>query len=320
MTEKEFLDTYDSEKEILKAWGEFVSKKIIDTLETKGIDSSKFLKISASSRVKDSQSLLAKAFYRGKNYKDPYNDITDKVGTRFVALLEEDVRELCAIIENIDEWTYTKDRDYELERADEPFSFNYQSMHYIVKPKEIINYKNINISQKISCEIQVRTLLQHAYSELTHDRVYKVSFDPTSEVKRVVAKSMAFLETTDEYFQKVSELMLDLPIFKLYNKLKDKYSEINPNFKDASKVNIHILNAYYTFINNNDFSDKEDIFNEFDKTVKFNLGKTYLNDQPIIYFIYYMCNHHQNIFKKDWIYTVEEYKKYFTQLGISITE
>lgn len=317
MTEIEFRQKYESEKNIFQAWGNFVSEKIIERLDNNGIDRSKFLKINVLTRVKDSDSLIAKAFYRSKNYSNPYDDITDKVGTRFVALLDDDVQKLCSIIEDVSEWAYSKDRDYETERADEPLSFNYQSMHYVVKSKNSIVFQDVTIPANIPCEIQVRTLLQHAYSELTHDRVYKTSFDPTSEVKRAVAKSMAFLETTDEYFQKVSNLMLDLPIFKLYDGLRGKFSNINPEFKDGSKVNIHILHAYYDFINSDNFSDLN-IFNEFNEVVKFNIDKTYLNNQPIIYFIYYMCTYHKNIFKQNWIYTREELRPYFTHLGISL--
>lgn len=317
MTEIEFRQKYESEKHIFQKWGNFVSEKIIETLSKHGIDSSKFLKIDVSIRIKDADSLIAKAFYRSKNYKNPYDDITDKVGARFVALLDNDVQKLCSIIEDVSEWTYSKDRDYETERVDEPLSFNYQSMHYVVKSKNSLIFQDVTIPANIPCEIQVRTLLQHAYSELTHDRVYKTSFDPTSEVKRTVAKSMAFLETTDEYFQKVSNLMLDLPIFKLYDGLREKFSTIYPQFKDGSKVNIHILHAYYNFINSYNFSNLN-IFNELDGVVKSNIDKTYLNNQPIIYFIYYMCLYQKNILKKDWIYTKEELRPYFTHLGISL--
>lgn len=317
MTEIEFLKKYESEKHLFEAWGNFVSKKIVEALNSNGIDGSRFLKINALTRLKAPNSLIAKAFYRNKNYKNPYDDITDKVGIRFVVLLDEDVQKLCSIIEDISEWTHSKDRDYESERVDEPLSFNYQSMHYIVKSKNSIDFQDVTIPSNIPCEIQVRTLLQHAYSELTHDRVYKTPFDPTSEIKRTLAKSMALLETTDEYFEKISNLMLNLPIFKLYNQLREKFSTINPEFEDGSKVNIHILGAYCNFINSHNFSDSN-IFNEFDEVVKLNIDKTYLNNQPVIYFIYYMCSRYKNIFKKNWIYTREELRPYFTHLGASL--
>ena len=51
-----------------------------------------FLKLPVVPRVKDQDSILHKAFYRGKNYENPFEEIEDKVGLRFVVLLSEDIR------------------------------------------------------------------------------------------------------------------------------------------------------------------------------------------------------------------------------------
>jgi hypothetical protein len=314
--EKELYQRLANETYMLKAWGEFVYGQIIDYLKNIGINSADFLKIDTPIRIKDADSLIAKAFYRNKGYKNPYEDITDKVGIRFVVLLEDDVKRICDAIESINKWTYSKDRDYEIERSDEPFLFNYQSMHYVVKSQSILNFKGIDILKNTPCEIQIRTLLQHAYSELTHDKIYKSNIDPTSETKRVIAKSMALLETTDEFFQKANNIINQLPIFKLYEVLKNKFTAIHGVVRNISKANTHILYAYYDFINEKNFTKTD--FDEFDEIVKFNLNKTYLNDQPIIYFVYYLCEYNKNIAKTKWPYTMDELTPYFTQLGKTI--
>ena len=51
----------------------------------------------------------------------------------------------------------------------------------------------------------MRTLLQHAYAELSHDRIYKPSGTIDKEAVRQVAKSAALVETTDEIFVAVNE-------------------------------------------------------------------------------------------------------------------
>jgi putative GTP pyrophosphokinase len=53
------------------------------------------------------------------------------------------------------------------------------------------------------CEVQVKILLQHAYSELTHDTIYKPRVNATPEMQRAAAKSMALLEATNDYFESV---------------------------------------------------------------------------------------------------------------------
>ena len=45
--------------------------------------------------------MLQKAFYRGKDYRSPYEDIEDKVGLRFVVLLTEDIRTIEAALKKV---------------------------------------------------------------------------------------------------------------------------------------------------------------------------------------------------------------------------
>jgi putative GTP pyrophosphokinase len=56
----------------------------------------------------------------------------------------------------------------------------------------------------IPCEIQIKTILQHAYSELTHDTIYKPQINATPNMQRSAAKAMALLEATNDYFEKVA--------------------------------------------------------------------------------------------------------------------
>ena len=60
------------------------------------------------------------------------------------------------------------------------------------------------------CEIQIKTILQHAYSELTHDTIYKPKVDATPKMRRTAAKSMALIEATNDYFQQVVSRSLNL--------------------------------------------------------------------------------------------------------------
>lgn len=51
-------------------------------------------------------------------------------------------------------------------RLKHPEVFSYQSDHFILMPCEGYDSpKDINV---LTCEVQVRTLLQHAYSEVSH--------------------------------------------------------------------------------------------------------------------------------------------------------
>ncbi len=126
-----FKEQYEKDEPILHAWGKFVTEEIQKQLASKltgSITIGTFLKIPPSPRTKTIDSLVAKAFYRGKSYRDPYRQITDKVGTRFVVLLLKDIRLIQSIVEGSDKWTFSKDRDFEEERRKNPLSFDYQSV------------------------------------------------------------------------------------------------------------------------------------------------------------------------------------------------
>lgn len=203
--ETALLDRWRCERAMYHAWGSFVSETIVTGIRRViGDDEAKlFFRIPVAWRVKDEASLLAKAFHRGKNYTDPYAEIEDKVGCRVVVLFSEEIRTVEGVLQDCSSWAATLARDFEHERARRPFEFDYQSLHYIVRAKVELRYGEVDIAPDTPCEIQVRTLLQHAYSELTHDTIYKPNVQAEPQVKRAAAKSMALIEATDDYFTQV---------------------------------------------------------------------------------------------------------------------
>lgn len=204
--ETELLDRWRSEEPLFAAWGQFVTAElsagIADTIAPVSIDL--FLRIPIKARTKAERSLLDKAFYRGKGYANPYDDIEDKVGLRVVVLSTEDLKSVeHAIGIRADKWEAEKSRDFEEERRIRPFEFDYQSVHYILRASVDTQVGDVTVPAGTPCEVQIRTLLQHAYSELTHDTIYKPSVVAQSDVKRAAAKSMALIEATDDYFTEV---------------------------------------------------------------------------------------------------------------------
>lgn len=203
MTETDFLERWLAEKPLYAAWGEFVLARINERLvvDVAPATLDHFIKVPAKPRLKAEETLIDKAFHRDKNYADPYADITDKVGMRFVVLLTSDITKVCSMIEDLKQfWLPSKDRDYEVERLEKPLEFSYQSVHYIVKAATNIDHEGIIILAGTPCEIQIRTLLQHAHCELTHDTLYKPKTTAKPGVRRTIAKSMALIEATDDFF------------------------------------------------------------------------------------------------------------------------
>lgn len=203
----DFLDRWSADKAFYLAWGQFISARVQDYLAPMiaPVPPSYFLRTAVLPRVKDDQKLVEKAFYRKKNYANPYGDITDKVGTRFVVLLGSDIRKVEQALTSIEGWTFSRDRDYEEEQKKNPLKFDYAAVHFVVRPKDEAEFDGIKIPAGTPCEVQIKTLLQHAYSELTHDTIYKPQIEATHFMQRNAAKAMALLEATNDYFEKVAE-------------------------------------------------------------------------------------------------------------------
>lgn len=205
--DQDFLRVWHGERDAHLAWGDCISARLSEELGPKIAPASvsHFLKAPPIPRLKEDSKLVEKAFYRNKNYKDPYADITDKVGTRFVVLLGRDIRYVTETLESIEGWVWSRDRDYEEEQSDNPIAFDYAAVHYVVRPIDDLEFGGIEIPAGTPCEVQIKTILQHAYSELTHDTIYKPQIQATPAMQRNAAKAMALLEATNDYFEQVAD-------------------------------------------------------------------------------------------------------------------
>ena len=237
MNVDELTSIWNQEKLHYEVWGNFIVANIKERLNSKNIDCDDFFKVPPKTRLKDDFSLVEKAFYReGKNYSDPYNEIEDKVGIRFVVLLIKHVDLLTGVIgELADLWNIELCRDYEAERLTRPLEFSYQSRHFVLRSVSDLKIDDLLIPSLTPCEVQVRTILQHAHAELTHDLLYKSKKKQKPEVQRISARSMALIETTDDFFEivdekvnigAVDELGFNIELDNLYRKLIGEEPEV----------------------------------------------------------------------------------------------
>jgi len=192
------------------------------------VSTSYFLKLPVKARLKDDEKLVEKAFYRNKSYRDPFAEITDKVGTRFVVLLYSEIRMVEAALTAIPGWTCSKDRDYEAEQKENPLEFSYAAVHYVVRPDADLEVGGTVVPAGTPCEVQIKTLLQHAWSELTHDTIYKSQIEATHSMHRSAAKAMALLEATNDYFEKVA-----VEVGEALAAVRQVTSDLSAVYKDA---------------------------------------------------------------------------------------
>lgn len=307
MNENEFRNRWHAEKAMYDAWGKLIVKKISESLSTTlEVDLQNFLKIPAKHRLKDDNSLLDKAFYRSKPYANPYDDIEDKVGVRFVVMLQSDADKVCQTITQVSEtlgWDLLHCRNYQEERIAEPMLFTYQSHHFIVRNRQGINESDVFIKENTPCEIQVRSLLQHAYAELTHNAVYKKNTLIEPEVTRTIAKTMAFIETADEFFLKVVNETESVTVSHCELLLDSIFEDLTGVKPVKLNSTIIILDTFKTLIDAT-FEDDIKMFvrkNEFiGGVIKEKMAGNKFYMQSVIVFVYWLMKRRKSVLEANW--------------------
>ncbi len=332
MTEQEFIARFDAERVMLQAWGDCVSTAICEKLQSELGDACHgFLKIAPKPRLKDLNSALHKAFVvkRGK-YTDPYNQMEDKVGVRFVVLLGAHVDLVGRIVEAIPLWNPpSKDLDFESKRTKSPYHFDkYQSLHYVVRARRGVDYEGTHIVEGTPCEIQIRTLLQHAHSELTHDSFYKPSSDDWKReartVERLVARGMALIETTDALFEDVmAEIKRESKQTERWiDDLATLYRDhVGRNFDREALSNHLIVDAYLKSRSDLTIDEVKSFYEanvaHVDR-IRERAATTTLYRLPAILLAYYLAKRYPNFSKTNWPLTERSLEDIFTDVGRSL--
>lgn len=200
--------------------------------------------------------------------KDKYNqlsDITDVIGFRVITYLNSDVDKIYSIIKEnfVIDKINTIDKRYK--RYNE---FGYKSLHVIFSFDE----KRLSLPEYADCnnykyELQLRTVLQHAWAEIEHDLGYKTSLQIPDECRRTFYKISMLLEFADDEFEKIT------------NHLKTYKSDIEKNIKEKNynlPLNIETLGSYLL---------QNVIIDEINNSIK--LMKYDYHEDKIIFQIYF---------------------------------
>ena len=152
-------------------------------------------------RVKDRTSLQNKLERPDKDYAD-LSDITDLCGVRVITYFKEDVDSVASLLEN--EFLIDKDNSTDKRIYEDPDRFGYQSLHYVISlsenRRELAEYRRFS---ELKAEIQIRTVIQHAWAEIEHDLGYKTDSVIPKPVKRRFFRLAAMLEVADDEFSEI---------------------------------------------------------------------------------------------------------------------
>lgn len=155
-------------------------------------------------RVKDEKSFEDKIVRKG--YQNPFEEIEDIAGVRVICYYKNDLKSIHDIIQQNFDVLSVSNKAEELD-VDQ---FGYTSNHYVVTIKqEWLVTPHYNGLDGLKVEIQVRTMLMHAWAAISHKLLYKKQDDVPNEFKRKLNRLSALIELADEQFDDIQLMKND---------------------------------------------------------------------------------------------------------------
>lgn len=160
--------------------------------------------LAISTRVKEYESALEKV--KRKSYTAPKEQLTDLGGIRIIVFFESDLVRVAKLIK--ESFTVDENHSGDKKRQMSVDQTGYRSLHFVCDMGEarflLPEYKNL---KGLKFEFQVRTVLQHAWAELAHDRNYKFVGKLPEDAERKLYLYAGMLELADKGLDELSREM-----------------------------------------------------------------------------------------------------------------
>lgn len=184
-----------------------------------------------TSRTKERASLQTKLQREDSNYKS-LEDVTDMTGVRVTTYFHDDVDRIAETLAK--EFEILPEYSDDKRKALDADQFGYLSLHYVVRlspaRRVLPEYRRF---EKLRCEIQIRSILQHAWAEIEHDLGYKANVEVPKDIRRQFSRLAGLLELADQEFGRIRT---DLEAYKksLPESIKERPDEV---LLDKSSLN-----------------------------------------------------------------------------------
>ena len=245
------MEDYRRYKDDFIRLGDIVHEKLREIADDAGI-----LVMGIEHRVKSEKSLEGKLYKNGEWYQK-FDDLTDILGERVICYFGDEVDKFGKLVEKefVIDWENFSDKRA-LIKAD---TFGYLSLHYICSLPEDKGYPKELCGRRF--EIQIRTILQHAWSAINHDLGYKNKYGVPREVTREFARLAGLMEIADDEFIRVRDAM-NRYTEKIHEKITgdsaddvlielvslNEYMQLNPKMQGFIKRIAEIENSEITFV------------------------------------------------------------------------
>lgn len=320
--ERKLIEEYDELKPKLISWANIVDFALLDLLNDIGIKP----QIPPKFRLKTNESVIRNAFYRRiETSSKPLLRIKDKIGTRIVVTTIDDAIIIKNAILKYSKWKVRVSRDYD-KKFQNPKEFDYISIHLELTPKQDTSSFEKMSKKKLgyyTCEVQIRTLLQHAFAEVAHNTVYKGPYSSASELVRTLSQSMALMEVTDEYFSKAFRIMKKDSTYEtsfLNRLISFSKEQLDVEFSKKEYDNDLTIEVFSMFdVKKYEIERLErTLINKKSIAVKsINKVQSYLKSQPVLIFLMYLVLTDRYTVKDNWELEESIIEELFYLLGYS---
>ncbi|MEQ9299000.1 MAG: hypothetical protein RIF33_10570 [Cyclobacteriaceae bacterium] len=194
--QQEDINKYISQRPNFKRLAEKVGQIIEELLELENIN---YHAVFYRAKTIDSFSEKIK----NPKYNNPLEELTDLAGIRIIGYVEDDVEAISKIIER----SFTIDPANSIDKSKDlgVDKVGYKSVHYVcalpsgrTALPEYFRFKNLKF------EIQIRTILQHSWAEIEHDKNYKFTGELPPKIQRRFKLVAGNLELADREFNQLS--------------------------------------------------------------------------------------------------------------------
>jgi ppGpp synthetase/RelA/SpoT-type nucleotidyltranferase len=143
-------------------------------------------------RVKELESAIDKVLRKGPSYS--IGDLTDLICLRIILYQESDIEKVAELLKN--SFNFDPENSVDKTKPQEITSFGYRSLHLILRMTDTYGVDHV-------VEVQIRTVLQHAWAELEHSVIYKSGHKPSDVIKRDFARLSGTLELLDREIDRI---------------------------------------------------------------------------------------------------------------------
>lgn len=195
---------YSDLRAIYEEYAVRLQRLLVELLDHASIDAE-----AVEARAKTVDSFVKKIQVKGQQYPNPIADMPDLVGLRIVTYIVDDAIAARKVLEENFEIDW--DRSSVGVGVGDPDRFGYVSDHFQVRlRKERAALPEWAGFSYICAEVQVRTVLQHAWAAISHKLQYKAEQEVPRKLRRQLSRISALLEVADKEFSELTEATAQL--------------------------------------------------------------------------------------------------------------